>query len=82
MILRDEDTQLFQDRRDAIRVHLDPVGELEEVLVEQIVVCAWRLRRLEHIEASLFQYQVFDQEATRAGWLARTFESRTSGRLS
>ena len=49
-----------------MRAHLDPVGELEELLVERIVTCAWRLRRLGHVEASVFRYQVFDHEAARA----------------
>ena len=47
MILADEDPQLFEERRDAMCAHLDPRGELEEVLVERIVACAWRLRRLD-----------------------------------
>src|SRR5713101_3769219 len=33
---------------------LCPVGALEEQLVERIVVCTWRLRRVYRIEAQLF----------------------------
>lgn len=63
LVLDTEDAHLFADRRDAMRAHLAPVGEMEEVLVERIVTCAWRLRRLEHIEASVLRYQVLDHEA-------------------
>ena len=71
VILDTEDAHLFVERRDAMRAHLDPVGELEEVLVERIVMCAWRLRRLGHIEASVLRYQVFEHTASRARDAAR-----------
>ena len=70
VILADEDRQLFKERRDAMRADLDPRGELEEILVERIVVCAWRLRRLERIEASVFRLHVCDRLMARATALA------------
>ena len=39
---------------------LAPVGELETLLVERIIVCTWRLRRLHRVEA-----EVFDGERVR-----------------
>ena len=73
VILDDEDPHLFEERRDAMCAHLDPRGELEDVLVERIVACAWRLRRLQRIEASVFRYHVFDRQVDRATTLASTF---------
>ena len=73
VILDDEDASLFEERRDAICARLDARGELEDVLVERIVACAWRLRRLERIEASVFQYHVLDRQVDRARTLATTF---------
>jgi hypothetical protein len=40
-----------------LHAELEPVGDLETLLVERIVACTWRLRRLQHVEASAFQYQ-------------------------
>ena len=45
---------------------LSPVGELEQVLAERIVVCGWRLRRLGEIETSVFQYGIFNHAVRRA----------------
>ena len=56
-----------------MRAHLDPVGELEELLVVRIVLCAWRLRRSGHIEASLFQHEIFNEDIRRATDLAEEF---------
>jgi hypothetical protein len=66
VILDNENEHLFVERRDAILADLNPVGELEQVLVERIVVCEWRLRRLRQIETSVFQYQAFDHAVHRA----------------
>ena len=73
VVLRDEDQQLFDERRETMRAHLDPVGELEELLVERIVLCAWRLRRSGHIEASLFQHEIFNEDIRRATDLAEEY---------
>ena len=61
--LPDEDPQAYADYRAAIHTDLNPVGTFESELVDRIVGCSWRLRRAGHIEASLFRYQCFDQDA-------------------
>lgn len=66
VLLEDEDAQLFQEQRDAIRARLDPEGALEDVLVERIVGCAWRLRRVGRIEASVMRYHVSCAEVSLA----------------
>ena len=66
VIVADEDQSCFRERRDAMHAHLNPQGALEDMLVERIVECAWRLRRVGYIEASVFRYYVFEDEARRA----------------
>ena len=73
VILDDEDSQLFEERRDAMCAHLDPRGELEEILVDRIVACAWRLRRLQRIEAGVFRYHSLDRQLDRVITLGSTF---------
>ena len=82
VILTGENAQLFEERRDAIFADLSPSGELEQVLVERIVVCEWRLRRLRQIETSVFQYEVFDHEVRRAYDLAEQCTRPDYGDLS
>lgn len=38
-----------------LREHLQPVGAMEELLVDRIVAAMWRLRRVHGVEAQLFQ---------------------------
>ena len=52
----------FRELHDAICAQLAPVGEIEEVLVERIVVCLWRLRRVIRIEAGVFQWELANQD--------------------
>ena len=43
--------QFYLDRAAALGAHDDPV---EEVPVERVIICAWRLRRVYRIENGLF----------------------------
>ena len=78
LVLQGDDAQLFQDRRDALRRDLRPMGALEGDVVDQIATCAWRLRRLPHIEAGLFRYGSFAPDATRLAALADQCLDRTA----
>ena len=62
----DEDELLFRRLFDEISYELDPVGLLEELLVDQIASSVWRLRRLVQVEAGLFIRELYDDAATRA----------------
>jgi hypothetical protein len=42
---------------------LQPEGELEEQLVEQIVATFWRLRRMHRVEAGVFNHQLANNAA-------------------
>jgi hypothetical protein len=57
-----------------LRAELKPVGELESLLVEQIVTAYWRLRRLGRVEAGIFAWQLYGELARRAQEDARTYE--------
>jgi len=55
LILKDENSEDFDCLRKNLYLSLNPVGTLEEVLVEKIVSAAWRFRRLIKVEKSLFE---------------------------
>ena len=54
VVLFDEEAEDLARFHDELRRALDPADEVEEELVERIVLCAWRLRRVVRIEAGLF----------------------------
>lgn len=56
LVLPDEDPVEFERFRQTLRDELAPGGELEAVLIERIVILAWRLRRVGQIEAGIFVY--------------------------
>lgn len=49
-----EDPADFRDFHERLHAELDPVGELEEDLVSRITAQAWRLRRVEKVDAGLY----------------------------
>jgi len=54
VLLPDENRARLIAVREYFLAELAPVGELETLLVERIIVCAWRLRRLHRVEAEVF----------------------------
>ena len=77
LVVSSEDQKLFDELRNALYADLQPLGALEEILVERLVLCAWRLRRLGYTEASLFRYYVFDQQVILARQRVETFKKST-----
>jgi hypothetical protein len=68
-----EDVLLPREDRDELRelgerlvAELQPEGELEELLVEQIVAARWRLRRIRRVEAGVFDYELTSYESDSA----------------
>jgi hypothetical protein len=53
-LLPDEDEATFRSFSERIIRELTPTGEMESMLVEQIINTLWRLRRLSQVEAGLF----------------------------
>src|SRR5919107_4615786 len=58
VLLRGEDKDELRALGDRMVAELQPEGELEEQLVEQIVADRWRLRRLHRVEASIFNHEI------------------------
>jgi hypothetical protein len=52
-LVPDEKVEEFEALQDAVWKELQPVGELENLLVERIISSTWRLRRLGRLEAAL-----------------------------
>ena len=50
VLLPGEDGAALEALQENLIVDLAPVGELEMVLVDQIVVCVWKLRRIHVLE--------------------------------
>jgi hypothetical protein len=57
VVTPDERTQDFDDFGADLVESLEPVGALEAQLVERVILCAWRARRVARLEASLFTFQ-------------------------
>lgn len=55
VLLPDEDEAALVELGKRLRAHLQPVGELEVLLVDRLVTAAWRLRRVLAIETSVFE---------------------------
>ena len=53
------------------------MGPLEDALVERISTAMWRLRRAGRLEASLFRFHAFDQDAAHARAQAAALEDKT-----
>jgi hypothetical protein len=53
-LLPGEDTALFRRLAEELHAQFEPAGELEQLLVDRITSCAWRLRRVLQVEAGLF----------------------------
>jgi len=53
-VLPNENPEEFRELRDALFDEYDPSGPTETLLVEQMAMAAWRLRRLRAVETGLF----------------------------
>ncbi len=69
-----EDEAAFKNLDERLRDELQPVGELETILVDQIVSARWKLRRLGRVEAGIFAWELYDELAERARREAHTHE--------
>ena len=76
-LLAGEDEEALRELGERLRDELQPVGELENFLVDRIVACLWRLRRLGRVEAGIFAWELYGELAERAHQEARA-HARTS----
>jgi hypothetical protein len=54
VLLPGEDEAALKELGERMRAELQPVGELESLLVERIIAAQWRLRRLGRVETGIF----------------------------
>jgi hypothetical protein len=54
VLLPGEDEDTLRELNERLRDELQPVGEMESLLVDRIVTAYWRLRRLGRVEAGIF----------------------------
>lgn len=54
-LLSDEDPDEFSAYKERLLLALSPVGDLEVLLAEQIIISSWRIRRLLVVEAGLLK---------------------------
>ena len=59
ILLPGEDEDALRKLGERLRTELQPVGELENMLVDRIISAHWRLRRVGRVEAGIFTYQYY-----------------------
>ena len=74
VLLPGEDEEALNELDENLRAELQPVGELENLLVEGIVAAHWRLRRLRRVEAGIFAWELYGELLERAQGEAQTYE--------
>ena len=72
-LLPGEDEEALRELGERLRDELQPVGELENLLVDRIVAAYWRLRRLGRVEAGIFAWELYGELAKRATREARSY---------
>jgi hypothetical protein len=81
VLLPGEDEGALRKIAESLRAQLQPVGELETLLVGRIISLLWRLRRLVRVEASIFAWELYGELAERAERQARAQESTMASML-
>ncbi len=77
VLLPGEDEEALKGLDEDLRAELQPVGELENLLVDNIVAAHWRLRRLRRVESGIFAWQLYGELLERAQIEAKTYERST-----
>jgi len=74
VLLPGEDEEALKELDENLRAELQPLGELENLLVDGIIAAQWRLRRLRRVEAGIFAWELYGELAERAQQEAHTYE--------
>ncbi len=82
ILLPGEDVEALKELDESLRAELQPVGELENLLVDGIVAANWRLRRLRRVEAGIFAWQLYEELAERAQQEAESYVSTSADVLN
>ena len=69
-LLPDEEKAVLVEFSERLRSQLQPVGDLEALLVDRIVAAVWRLRRVLSVEAAIYEEERFNHlgEERGLGW--------------
>src|SRR5215217_6156838 len=71
ILLPGEDEEALRELTERLRAELQPVGELEGLLVDRITSLLWRLRRLARVEAGVYLQESYgdvrDSDASTLG---------------
>jgi hypothetical protein len=73
-LLPGEDEEALRELGERLRDELQPVGELENLLVDRIISSYWRLSRLGRVEAGIFAWERYEELAQRAEREALRYE--------
>src|SRR6185436_12475157 len=65
VLVPSEDTDDFNAHADSLRDRFAPVDAFESILVEQIIVAAWRLRRSRILETLVFTQRTAEVERSQ-----------------
>jgi hypothetical protein len=74
VLLPGEDEEALKELDENLRAEFQPLGELENLLVDGIIAAHWRLRRLRRVEAGIFAWELYGELAERAQQEAHTYE--------
>ncbi len=76
ILIAGEEQDSLEELGERLRAELQPVGELENLLVDRIVAAYWRLRRAGRVESGIFAWDRSEEMAERAEWEARSYEKK------
>jgi hypothetical protein len=74
VLLPGEDENALRKLRERLQTELQPVGEVEALLVDRIAAACWRLRRLNRVEAGIFAWQLYGPLTERAEREVKAYE--------
>jgi len=75
ILLPGEDEEALKELSERLMAELQPVGEMESLLVERIIDAVWRLRRLRRVETGIFAWELYGELAERAEHEAHAYKS-------
>lgn len=78
VLLPGEDEAALKELGERLREELQPVGEMENLLVEQIISAYWRMSRLRRVEAGIFTFELYGELAERARREAGKYSKTTT----
>jgi len=78
ILLPGEDEEALRELGEHLRDELQPIGELENLLVDRMIASYWRLRRVGRVEAGIFTWELYGELAGRAHEEASSYTSQKS----